>query len=105
MGFLPKNIGLYCSVYTYRRMHTMSSSAVNINEYDAITKVLQHYIDGARTGKGNAMKPAFHDDATIIGYVVHDRFAGPIPNTYECQDENSQHTIKDTTNNQLEFIG
>lgn len=66
----------------------MSSSAVNINEYDAITKVLQHYIDGARSGKGNVMKPAFHDDATIYGYVGPDLFAGPIQNLYDWNDEN-----------------
>ena len=48
-----------------------------VNEVDEITKVMQAYIDGARTGKGAAMKPAFDDGATICGYVGSDLFAGP----------------------------
>jgi hypothetical protein len=39
---------------------------------------MQAYIEGARAGKGKTMKPAFHDDATIFGYVGPDLFAGPI---------------------------
>jgi hypothetical protein len=66
----------------------MSSGAVNISDYEAITKVLQHYIDGARSGKGDLMKPAFHSDATIYGYVGADLFAGPIRNLYDWNDEN-----------------
>src|SRR3546814_16029239 len=34
------------------------------------------------------MKPAFHDDATIYGYVGPDLFAGPIQNLYDWNDEN-----------------
>jgi hypothetical protein len=66
----------------------MSSGAVNISDYEAITKVLQHYIDGARSGKGDLMKPAFHSDATIYGYVGPDLFAGPMQNLYDWNDEN-----------------
>jgi len=40
-----------------------------VEEVNAITDVLHHYIEGARSGKGAAMKPAFHDAATIYGYV------------------------------------
>lgn len=51
-------------------------SANNIQDYDAITQLIQHYIFGAKSGKGSDMKPAFHDDATIYGYVGTDLFAG-----------------------------
>lgn len=60
----------------------------DINEYDAISKVIQHYIDGAKSGKGELMKPAFHNDATIFGYVGSDLFAGPIQGLYDWNDAN-----------------
>jgi hypothetical protein len=63
-------------------------SATDISDYDAITQTVQHYIDGARSGKGTDMKPAFHDDATIYGYVGPDLFAGPIQGLYDWNDEN-----------------
>ena len=45
----------------------MSNALTNVSEYDGIAKVVQHYIDGGRSGKGDDMKPAFHEDATIFG--------------------------------------
>jgi len=57
-------------------------------EYDAIVKVLQHYIDGAKSGSGDDMRPSFHDDATVFGYVGPDLFAGPIANLYAWNDDN-----------------
>lgn len=66
----------------------MSSATTNISEYDAIARVIQHYIDGARSGKGSDMKPGFHDDATIFGYVGADLFAGPIQGLYDWNDAN-----------------
>ena len=45
----------------------MSKSRTDVGEYGKITKVVQHYIDGAVSGKGDDMKPAFHKDATIFG--------------------------------------
>ncbi|MEY3747960.1 MAG: hypothetical protein RL194_1419 [Pseudomonadota bacterium] len=66
----------------------MSENAVDIEEYEAITRVLQHYIDGARSGRGDDMKPAFHADATIYGHVGDDLFAGPIRNLYDWNDQN-----------------
>ena len=47
-------------------------------EEDLIKKTLKHYIDGAKSGKGDDMKPAFHSDATIFGYIGDDLFSGPI---------------------------
>lgn len=66
----------------------MGNGATNVHDYDAITKVVQHYIDGARSGKGSDMKPAFHKDATIFGYVGPDLFAGPIQLLFDWNDEN-----------------
>lgn len=66
----------------------MTSTAANVSDYDAIIAIIQHYIDGARSGRGAEMKPAFHDDATIYGYVGPDLFAGPIQGLYDWNDEN-----------------
>ena len=63
-------------------------SATNISDYQAISDTLQHYIEGARTGKGDRMKPAFHPDATIFGYVGPDLFAGPIQGLFDWNDKN-----------------
>jgi len=59
-----------------------------VHEHDAIIRTVQHYIDGARSGRGANMKPAFHDDATIFGYVGADLFAGPIQLLFDWNDEN-----------------
>ncbi|HSH53925.1 MAG TPA: nuclear transport factor 2 family protein [Methylotenera sp.] len=70
----------------------MSALSTRISDYDAISKVIQHYINGANSGKGSDMKPAFHDDATIFGFVGHDLFAGPIQGLYDWNDENGPAT-------------
>ncbi len=70
----------------------MSNAPTNLSEYDAITKVVQHYIDGANSGRGDDMKPAFHEDATIFGYVGSNLFAGPIQQLFAWNDENGPAT-------------
>ena len=57
-------------------------------EHDQIAGVIQHYIDGAKSGKGDDMKLAFHRDATIFGYVGADLFAGPIQQLFDWNEEN-----------------
>ena len=64
------------------------SMANAISDYDAICAAIQHYIDGAIAGRGERMKPAFHEEATIYGYVGPDFFAGPIQNLYDRNDAN-----------------
>jgi len=70
----------------------MSNATTNVSEYDVIAKVVQHYIDGAKSGSGDDMKPAFHKDATIFGYVGDDLFAGPIQQLFAWNDENGPAT-------------
>ncbi len=36
----------------------MSTATLTVTEYDVIADVVQHYIDGAKSGKGDDMKPA-----------------------------------------------
>jgi hypothetical protein len=70
----------------------MSNSPTNVSESEAIAKTVQHYIDGARSGKGDDMKPAFHKDATIFGYAGADLFAGPIQQLFDWNDQNGPAT-------------
>jgi len=64
----------------------------NLTEYDEISETVQHYIDGARSGRGDDMKPAFHKDATIFGYIGADLFAGPIQQLFDWNDGNGPAT-------------
>ncbi len=70
----------------------MINACTSVSEHDAITKVIQHYIDGARSGRGEDMKPAFHKDATVFGYVGTDLFAGPIRHLFAWNDDNGAAT-------------
>ncbi len=64
----------------------------NLSEYDAITKTVQNYINGGKTGNTADMKLAFHPDATIFGYIGPDLFAGPIQQLFDWNDENGAAT-------------
>ena len=66
----------------------MSKRLTNVSKHDVIAKVVQHYIDGAKSGRGDDMRPAFHKDATIFGYVGADLFAGPIQQLFAWNDQN-----------------
>ncbi len=70
----------------------MNNANTNVSEHGAIAKVVQHYIDGAKSGKGDDMKPAFHKDATIFGYINEDLFAGPIQMLFDWNEENGPAT-------------
>ncbi len=70
----------------------MSNTPTKVSEYAVIAKVVQHYINGARSGKGDDMRPAFHEDATVFGYVGLDLFAGPIQNLFAWNDDNGPAT-------------
>ena len=70
----------------------MSNTQTEVSEHDAIAKSIQHYIDGAKSGKGDDMKPAFHKAATIFGYIGADLFAGPIQRLFDWNDANGPAT-------------
>jgi len=63
-------------------------STSNAADVQLIKQTIQHYIDGARSGKGADMKPAFHEQATIFGYVGDDLMAGPIQQLFDWNDQN-----------------
>ncbi len=70
----------------------MSNITTNTSDNEMIEKTVQFYIDGAKSGKGNDMKPAFHTDATIFGYAGDELFAGPIQRLFDWNDDNGPAT-------------
>ena len=82
----------------------MSTMTTKSTENDAIIEVVQHYIDGAKSGSGEQMKPAFHEDATIFGYIGPDLFAGPIQQLFAWNDENGPATELQAQIARIDFI-
>jgi hypothetical protein len=70
----------------------MTTAATAVNEYDAIARTVQHYVDGGKSGRGEQMKAAFHPGATIFGYVGPDLMAGPIQQLFDWNDQNGPAT-------------
>ena len=68
------------------------SAHTNLNEYDAIDKTVQYYTDGAKSGRGADIQPAFHQDATIFGYADGEIFAGPIRKLFDSVDQDTPAT-------------
>src|SRR5262249_13695235 len=65
------------------------NAPTNLDEYDAIANTVQYYTDGAKSGRGADMQPAFHQDATIFGYADGEIFAGPIQKLFESVDQDT----------------
>lgn len=59
----------------------------NMAEYEAITAIVQQYLDGGKEGKSSIMKPAFHKEATVAGYVGKDLDHGPIQRLFDWTDK------------------
>ena len=70
----------------------MNNAPSRESEHDAIAKTVQYYIDGAKSGRGADMRPAFHQDATIFGYAGTELFAGPIQQLFDWNDQNGPAT-------------
>ncbi len=83
----------------------MSHASTRVSKQDVIAKVVQHYIDGAKSGKGDDMKPAFHEDATIFGYAGADLFGGPIQKLFAWNDENGPATELQARIASIDLIG
>ena len=83
----------------------MSNNPADTSDREMIEKTVQHYIDGAISGKGDDMKPAFHADATIYGYVGDDLFAGPIQGLYDWNDNNGAATELEARFANIDIVG
>ena len=59
-----------------------------LTQYNAIVENLQLYIDGSREGNSQLMRPAFHADATLVGYVGDNLLFTPVQVLFDWIDEN-----------------
>ena len=66
----------------------MSQSA----DREAIARTIETYVNGGISGKSDDMKPAFHEGATIYGYIGADLFGGPIRSLFDWVDANPPAT-------------
>ncbi|MCZ6674884.1 MAG: nuclear transport factor 2 family protein [Verrucomicrobia bacterium] len=83
----------------------MNNVPTNTSDNEMIEKTVQFYIDGAKSGKGDDMKPAFHRDATIFGYAGDDLFAGPIQGLFDWNDENGPATELEAKITSIDIVG
>ena len=83
----------------------MNEISADVRDRNAIAKVLQNYIDGAKSGKSDDMKPAFHEDATVFGYIGDDLFAGPIQGLFDWNDENGPAKQLEVSSTSVDLIG
>ena len=83
----------------------MGDVSNNTSDNEMIEKTVQFYIDGAKSGKGDEMKPAFHKDATIFGYIGDDLFAGPIQKLFDWNDKNGPATELETRMASIDVVG
>ena len=83
----------------------MDNAPTNLTEYEAIAGTVQRYIDGGKSGRGDDMKPAFHPDATIFGYVGAELFAGPIQHLFDWNDQNGPATELQSRITSIEMMG
>lgn len=66
----------------------MSNAVAEASDRVAIEKAILTYVNGGITGSSDDMKPAFHEGATIYGYIGPDLFGGPIQGLFDWNDGN-----------------
>jgi len=66
----------------------MTNAATTATDREAIAATIQKYVNGGISGRGADMQPAFHDGATIYGYIGDDLFGGPIQGLFDWNDSN-----------------
>lgn len=66
----------------------MNASTTIAADRQAIEEVIQRYIRGGISGRGDDMRPAFHKDATIFGYLGPDFIGSPIEGLFDWVDQN-----------------
>ncbi len=66
----------------------MMNAATAVSDREAIAATIQQYINGGISGRGDDMKHAFHEGATIYGYIGPDLFGGPIQGLFDWNDGN-----------------
>jgi hypothetical protein len=76
-----------------------------VQEYDAIVAVLGKYMEGNAKGSSAAMKPAFHEKATIFGFNGQDVFGPEIQKLYDLVDTLPQSPNARTAVGRIDIAG
>ncbi|HYI93841.1 MAG TPA: nuclear transport factor 2 family protein [Bryobacteraceae bacterium] len=71
-----------------------TASQSELQDYDAIVNVMNRYNEGVRTGSSAMMKPAFHEAATLFGYIEGKLLAGSIQMLFDWVDGNGSSNDK-----------
>lgn len=64
-----------------------AQDAARINEHDAITAVLELYMEGCAQGDGEKLRRAFHADARMFGALGGSRYDVPIADLIHMAEE------------------
>jgi len=67
---------------------TIEKSADNQKDIEAISSVIQTYVEGGRKGDASIMKHAFRENATIHGHTAGGLLAGPIQLMFDFITDN-----------------
>ncbi len=67
---------------------TIEKSADNQKDIEAISSVIQIYVEGGRKGDASIMKNAFRENATIHGHTAGGLLAGPIQLMFDFITDN-----------------
>jgi hypothetical protein len=65
-----------------------TASQSDVQDYDAVVEVMNRYNEGVRTGSSAMMKTAFHEAATVFGYIEGKLLAGSIQMLFDWVDGN-----------------
>lgn len=76
-----------------------------MNDEAKIKATVQLYIDGATTGSSEVMKQAFHQDATVFGYLHGELFAAPIQGLLDWNDETGPASTLVATITEVNIVG
>ncbi len=66
----------------------MNNATEQKTDRESIKRVIESYVNGGISGKSDDMRPAFHEGATIYGYIGPDLFGGPIQGLFDWNDGN-----------------
>ena len=77
----------------------------NQKDIEAISSVIQDYVEGGRKGDASIMKPAFRENAIIHGYIGGNLLAGPIKILYDWVESNPSSPELDAKIINIDLVG
>lgn len=75
-----------------------------LQDHDAITRTMHLYIESAREGDGEIMRPAFHPEGTLSGYCQGVEYSGAVEHMFEWMTANGPSPKLDARFARIEII-